>query len=104
MNFHKSSIQFLNNFQWAIKRRVGKAIKIHMSNDISKYLGCPLGQDRIKRSTFSEVIRKFQKKLESWKARFLSRANKITLIKAKLASFTYHLVNCFKLTKTIMKN
>ena len=50
-------------------------------------------------STFSEVILKSHKKLASWKARFLSRTSKITLIKANLASSPLHAMNCFKLTK-----
>ena len=56
-------------------------------------------QDRVKRSTFFEVVLKSQKKLEAWKARFLSRAGKITLIETNLSSSPLHMMNCFKLTK-----
>ena len=73
VNFHKSSIQYSNNIQGAMKRRLGEALNISMSNGISKYIRCPIIQDRVKRSNFSEVILKSQKKLASWKARFLSR-------------------------------
>ena len=38
-------------------------------------------------------------KYSQWEAHFLSRASKITLIKAKLASSPFHVINCFKLTK-----
>ena len=44
------------------------------------------------------VVLRSQKKLASWKARFLSRAGKITLIKANLVSSPLHVMNCFKLT------
>ena len=82
-----------------MKRRIRETLNIHISNGISKYLGCPIIQGRVKRSTFSKVIFKSQKKLASWKACFLSRADKITLIKANLASSPLHVLNCFKLTK-----
>ena len=95
VNFYKSS----NNIQRAMKRILGEALKITMSNGIKKYLGCPIIQGRIKRNTFSEVILKSQKKLASWKSRFLLRVGKITFIKVNLASSPLHVMNCFKLTK-----
>ena len=99
VNFHQSSVQFLNNMHGATKRRLGEALNIQRSNGISKYLGCPIIQGRVKRSTFYEVILKSQKKLASWKAQFLSRVGKITLIKANFASSPLHVMNCFKLIK-----
>ena len=42
--------------------------------------------------------------LASWKAHFLSRAGKITLIKANLASSPLYVKNCFKLTKRYNKD
>ena len=71
VNSHKSLVQFLNNIQGAMKRRLVEALNISMSNGISKYLGCQIIQGMIKRRTFSKVILKSQKKLASWKTRFL---------------------------------
>ena len=61
VNFHKSSVPFSNNIQWAMKRRLGEVLNVSKSNGISKYLGYPIIQGRIKRITFSEVILKSQK-------------------------------------------
>ena len=99
VNFHQSSVQFSNNMHGATKRRLGEALNIHCSSGISKYLGCPIIQGRVKRSTFYEVILKSKKKLASWKAQFLLRVGKITLINANLASFPLLVMNCFKLIK-----
>ena len=49
-----------------MKRRLGEALNISMSNGISKYLGCPIIQGRIKRNTFFEVILKSKKKKASF--------------------------------------
>ena len=101
VNFRKSIIQISNNIQGTTKRRLGEALRIPTSNDISKYLGCPLVQGRVNRISFAEVVLKSQKKLASWKARFLLRAGKVVLMKSNLASSPLHVMNCFKLTKNI---
>ena len=52
MNFHKFAVQFSNNMQGTTKRRLGDALSIPLSNGISKYLGCPFIQGRIKKAHF----------------------------------------------------
>ena len=52
VNFHKSSIRFLNNIQGAMKRMLGEALSITICTGISNYLGYPITQSRVKRSTF----------------------------------------------------
>ena len=98
VNFHKSLLQFSINIQGGLKKRLGEALNILYSNDISKYRGCLIIQGRVKRNTFFEVMLKFRK---SWLhgKRFLSRANKITIIKVNLASTPLHVI----LQKEIMK-
>ena len=56
VNFHKFSVQFSNNVQGAMERRLGEALNINISNGISRYFGCPIIQGRVKMSTFYEVI------------------------------------------------
>ena len=77
VNFQKSMVQISNNIQGTLKRKLGEVLNIPISNGISKFLGCPIIQGRIKRNNFVEVILKSQKKLTSWKACFLLRADKI---------------------------
>ena len=99
VNFHKSVVQISNNIQRATKKRLGEALSILVFNWLSKYLSCPLIKGRIKKSSFSEMIINSQKKLASWKACFLLRADKIVLIKVLFASSPLHIMNCFKLKK-----
>ena len=56
VNFYKFTVQISNNVQGAMKRILGEALNIHISNDISKYLSCPIIQSRVKIGTFYEVI------------------------------------------------
>ena len=60
VNFHKFLVQFLNNIQGTMKRGL-ETLNITIFNGISKYLGCPLIQGRVKRKTFLEVIIKSKK-------------------------------------------
>ncbi|KAJ7972899.1 reverse transcriptase [Quillaja saponaria] len=48
----------------------------------AKYLGIPLSIQRSKKATFSEAINRVQTKVVGWKAHYLSKAGRTTLIKA----------------------
>ena len=76
VNFRKSTIQISNNIQGTTKRRLGEALSIPTSNGISKYLGCPLVQGRVNRSSFAEVVLKSQKKLAFGKHSFSQELGK----------------------------
>lgn len=67
---------------WAIEltRKVGC---LH-SKCPFKYLGFPLGENMNKSSAWKPVVEKIQNKLSSWKARVLSRADRLTIIKSVL--------------------
>ena len=58
-----------------------------------------LKETHFKKKKKKNVILKSKKKLASWKTQFLSRVDKIVLIKANFASSPLHVMNCFKLTK-----
>ena len=50
----------------------------------------PLIQDRVSRSTFSDVLGKIHSRLASWKGRLLNRAGRICLARSVLASLPIH--------------
>lgn len=50
-----------------MKRRLGEALNIPISKDISKCPGSPIIQGRVKTSTFCKVLLKSQKELASCK-------------------------------------
>ena len=82
-----------------MKRRVREALNIHISYDISNYLGCLIIQGRVKKSTFSEVISQVPKNVTILESLFPFKDGKITLIKANLESSHLHVMNFFKLMK-----
>ena len=83
-----------------MKRRLGEALNIPLSNGINKYLGCLIIQGRIKINTFSKVIlEKKEEKSSFLESSFPFKSGKIVLIKANFASYPLHVMNYFKLTK-----
>ncbi|KAG9446752.1 hypothetical protein H6P81_012880 [Aristolochia fimbriata] len=91
INWEKSSMLGLN---------IEDELEEHMRSIIgcpkmilpSTYLGLPLYQGRATKQIWNNVIERCQKRLETWKGKFLSHAGRVTLVKATLARIpTYYL-------------
>ena len=55
---------------------------IHKTNNLGKYLGFPFKHKGRNRNQFQSVVDKFHAKLAGWKAKCLSPARRLVLIKA----------------------
>ena len=67
----------------------------------TKYLGLPIGDNMNRASAWKPVIEKIQNRLALWKARILSRAGRLTLIKSVLNSLPVYYMSMFKMPKSI---
>ena len=59
----------------------------------SFYLGLPMCIGRVPKSLWNPVIDKIEKKLDSWKARYISLGGRITLIQSALANLPIYLMS-----------
>ena len=65
------------------------------------YLGLPLGENMSKASAWKPVIDKVKHRLASWKAKTISRAGRLTLIRSVLNCLPVYFMSMFKLPKSV---
>ncbi|KAL8496805.1 hypothetical protein ACS0TY_020472 [Phlomoides rotata] len=67
------------------------------------YLGIPTAVGRSREAVFRELVNRVTKKLKDWKARVLSLAGKVTLVKSVIQAIPTYLMTCFKIPKGILE-
>lgn len=65
-----------------------------MGHLLITYLDMPLGASYKQKEVRVLVINQMRKRLNGWKARYLSKGGKLTLIQASLASIPIHYLSC----------
>ncbi|XP_039072016.1 uncharacterized protein LOC120219245 [Hibiscus syriacus] len=68
---------------------------------LSDYLGLPLGAKRNSSALWDPVVLKFFKKLSGWKARTLSLAGRLVLLKSVLCSLPTYYLSMFKIPAAV---
>ena len=66
-----------------------------------RYLGIPLGANPKKVSTWKPVLEKIENRLALWKAKLLSRAGRLVLIKSVLNNLPLYYLSIFKMLKIV---
>lgn len=84
INNAKSKVWFSANTTEKQKHIFWSELCVQEAGDSETYLGCPVSITG--RSSFDYLIEKFEKRLNSWKARLLTHAGRLILIKAVLES------------------
>lgn len=69
----------------ALKNDTKNITRVTFTNNLGKYLGLPLLNDRVSKVRFNFVIQKIQNRLTGWKAQNLSLAGRRMLIQSVLA-------------------
>ncbi|KAL0408606.1 UNVERIFIED_CONTAM: putative ribonuclease H protein [Sesamum radiatum] len=100
-NSSKSMVHFSRNVTNKQKEAILEALQMPECNHRAKHLGLPFCKPKSRTQTFNELVVKMQGKLSLWKAKNLSRAGKMVLIKNVAQSIPVYHMSTFLLPKTI---
>ncbi|XP_015970212.1 uncharacterized protein LOC107493670 [Arachis duranensis] len=100
INFEKSSLIPINcEEQWV--RSMCRMWGCKEANLPVKYLGVPLEANPRLVKTWKPIIDKVEEKLSLWKAKVLSKAGKLVLLKSVLNSLPVYYLNLYKMPKAV---
>ena len=97
VNLAKSRVLFSPNVPRRCKRSICKKQGINATQNLGHYLGFPLIYKGRSGDAFNFVIDKVQKKLNGWKAKFLSKARKMVLTKSVAIPIAKYYMQCHAL-------
>ena len=99
VNFHESVLMFSRNASNPQRQFISSLFNISHSESLGKYLGCPVFQGKLTKTTFQDIINKATAKLEGQKANCLSKSGRTIFIQSHLKSLSVHTMQCFQLPK-----
>lgn len=70
----------------------------------SKYLGIPLCKGKPRKSCWDMIIDKMERRLSTWKGRYLSLGGRVVLIKAILSNLLVYCLSAFKCPVAVIEN
>jgi hypothetical protein len=101
INGEKSSIQFSKNTGAITIQRILNILPFSHTSSKSIYLGLPILYANSKVKAFNDIVEKVQGKIEEWRAKSLSQAFRIVLIKSVATSIPTYAMSSFLLPRDI---
>lgn len=92
---------FSKNVDVATKTALSEALQMEMTEDMGTYLGMPTLTSRVTKETFSHLCEKIDRRLTSWKTKYLSIAGRITLAKSTLSTLANYSMQTAEIPRTI---
>jgi len=94
-------VLFSRNTRTDQRREVCDKLQVVKETMNEKYLGLPVHVGRSVGGTFAYIKDRIWRRIQRWKAKFLSRAGKEVLIKAVAQAISTFAMGCFDLTKSL---
>ncbi|KAL6566692.1 hypothetical protein OROMI_015096 [Orobanche minor] len=101
INLSKSEISFSRGISSQHGETLAKMLGVNRVEKHAIYLGLPAGVGRSKKEIFASILSRVEKKLKNWKAKFLSAAGRIVLIKAVAQAIPTYTMGCFLLPQSV---
>ena len=103
INSEKSSITFSSRTPEDTKKLVREALAIEKEGGQGIYLGLPEHFGRRKKVLFTALVDRIRQRASSWSTRHLSKAVKLTMLKAVLTAIPTYTMSCFELPVSLCK-
>jgi hypothetical protein len=101
INASKSSIKLSKNIIPSKSEAISSIIHYPSNQCTSLYLGLPVLMENSKKRAFQGIIDKVLGKIEGWKAKYLSQAGRLVLIKSVAATLPSYTMSSFLLPKSL---
>jgi hypothetical protein len=98
INYHKSDPTHVNLDEEEVQE-YAKMFCCKIGGFPFKYLGIPLHHDKLKREDIQPIVDTTIRRIPRWVGRLLSYADRLTLLKACLASILIYLMSVIKFSK-----
>lgn len=102
VNFMKSGVSYSSNVRRDKQAEISAILGVHNDITSSNYLGLPSLIGRSKKRVFDFLKERVIKRIEGWKAKPISRAEKEVLIKNVAQTLPFYCMMCFMLPKTLL--
>jgi hypothetical protein len=103
INASKFSIRFSRNTNPTTTELISNIIPYPSNTNTSLYLGLPILMGNSKKRAFQGIIDKVPSRIEGWRAKTLSQAGKLVLIKSMAAALPFMLWALFLLPMSFYK-
>jgi hypothetical protein len=101
INSHKCSISFSKNTNPATAASILLSLPYNPNPSTYIHLGLPIFLGISKRAAFQNILDQVHKKIDSWRAKTLSQASRLVLIKAVAAAIPAYSMSSFMLPASI---
>ena len=100
---NKSSIPFSSKTPPAVKENTKSILGISKEGGLGKYLGLPEHFGKRKKDLFTSIVDRILQRVVSWSTKRLSKAGKLTILKAVLSAVPTYSMSCFQLPVSLCK-
>lgn len=102
INHPKSKIWFSPNTPTYLRNAICSEFRFTATCGLGTYLGMPLLHGHVKNTTFNYVLDKAHRRLDRWKAKLLSRASRLILLKSILTALPAYAMQTRRLPRCIL--